>query len=153
MLVGIGCDHAGLEMKEEMLALFKDLGIPYKDYGTFTKESVDYPDFGLKVSEAVSKGEIDRGLLICGTGIGMSIVANKFKGVRAALCHEPYSAKMSRLHNDANILVLGGRMIGKGLAKEIAMVWFTTEFEGGRHQRRLDKIEEIEDGQCLKKKE
>lgn len=153
MVVGIGCDHAGLEMKEEIIALLKDLHIPFKDYGTFSKEPVDYPDFGFKVSEAVSRGEIERGLLICGTGIGMSIVANKFKGVRAALCHEPYSAKMSRLHNDANILVLGGRVIGKGLAREIAAVWFTTEFEGGRHQRRLDKIAEIEGGQCLKKKE
>jgi len=153
MVVGIGSDHAGLEMKEEMMALLKDLGIEYKDYGTFTKESVDYTDFGLRVSEAVSKGEVERGLLICGTGIGMSIVANKFNGVRAALCHEPYSAKMSRFHNDANILVLGGRVIGKGLAREIAMVWFTTEFEGGRHQRRLDKIKDIEEGRCLKKKE
>ncbi|MBI5199250.1 MAG: ribose 5-phosphate isomerase B [Nitrospirae bacterium] len=153
MIVGIGCDHAGLAMKEEMLALLKDLGFKYKDYGTFTKDSVDYPDFGLKVSEAVSKGEVDRGLLICGTGIGMSIVANKFTGVRAALCHEPYSAKMSRLHNDANILVLGGRVIGKGLAREIAMVWFTTEFEGGRHKNRIDKIKEIESNRCLKVKE
>lgn len=152
MVVGIGCDHAGLEIKEEILVLLKDLKIPFKDYGTFSKESVDYPDFGLKVSEAVSKGEIERGLLICGTGIGMSIVANKFKGVRAALCHEPYSAKMSRLHNDSNILVLAGRVIGKGLAKEIALVWLTTDFEGGRHKRRLDKIEKIERGQCLKRK-
>lgn len=145
MIVGIGCDHAGLEMKEEILNLLENLHIPFKDYGTFSTEAVDYPDFGLKVSEAVSKGKVDRGLLICGTGIGMSIVANKFKGVRAALCHEPYSAKMSRLHNDANILVLGGRIIGKALAREIAMVWFTTDFEGGRHQRRLEKIKEIEE--------
>lgn len=153
MVVGIGCDHAGLAMKEEIMALLEDLHILFKDYGTFTTDSVDYPDFGFKVSEAVSKGEIDRGLLICGTGIGMSIVANKFKGVRAALCHEPYSAKMSRLHNDANILVLGGRVTGRGLAREIAVVWFTTEFEGGRHQRRLDKIKEIEEGRCLEEKE
>ncbi len=153
MVIGIGSDHAGLEMKEEIIALLNELRIPFKDYGTFSKESVDYPDFGFRVSEAVSKGEVERGLLICGTGIGMSIVANKFNGVRAALCHEPYSAKMSRFHNDANVLVLGGRVIGKGLAREIAMVWFTTEFEGGRHQRRLDKIKEIEEGRCLKKKE
>jgi len=152
MVVGIGCDHAGLELKEEIVTLLGKLGIAFKDYGTFTEDSVDYPDFGLKVSKAVSDGEIDRGILICGTGIGMSIVANKFKGVRAALCHEPYSARMSRLHNDANVLVLGGRVIGKELAKEIAMVWFTTEFEGGRHQRRLDKITEIEGDQCLKVK-
>ncbi|MEK6693560.1 MAG: ribose 5-phosphate isomerase B [Nitrospirota bacterium] len=152
MIVGIGCDHAGLEMKEEMLALLKDLGIEYKDFGTFSEQSVDYPDFGLRVSEAVSKGEVNRGLLICGTGIGMSIVANKFNGVRAALCHEPYSARMSRLHNDSNILVLGGRVTGKGLAREIARVWFTTDFEGGRHSKRLDKIKEIEEGRCLKEK-
>ncbi len=152
MIVGIGCDHAGLEMKEEMLALLKDLGIEYKDFGTFSEQSVDYPDFGLRVSEAVSKGEVNRGILICGTGIGMSIVANKFNGVRAALCHEPYSARMSRLHNDSNILVLGGRVTGKGLAREIATVWLTTEFEGKRHQKRLDKIKEIEEGRCLKEK-
>lgn len=152
MIVGIGCDHAGLELKEEIIATLKDLPIRFKDYGTFSKESVDYPDFGFKVSEAVSKGEVDRGLLICGTGIGMSIVANKFRGVRAALCHEPYSARMSRLHNDANILVLGGRVIGKELAKDIATIWFTTDFEGGRHQRRLDKITEIEDRECPGKK-
>lgn len=148
MIVGIGCDHAGLNLKEEIMATLKDLPVHFKDYGTFSKESVDYPDFGFKVSEAVSKGEVDRGILICGTGIGMSIVANKFRGVRAALCHEPYSARMSRLHNDANILVLGGRVIGKGLAKDIARVWFTTDFEGGRHQRRLDKIAEIEERKC-----
>lgn len=153
MIVGIGCDHAGLELKEEIIATLKNLPIKFKDYGTFSKESVDYPDFGFKVSEAVSKGEVERGLLICGTGIGMSIVANKFRGVRAALCNEPYSARMSRLHNNANILVLGGRVIGKELAKDIATIWFTTDFEGGRHQRRLDKITEIEARECPEKSE
>jgi ribose 5-phosphate isomerase B len=106
---------------------------------------VDYPDFGDKVSSAVSKGEVDRGVLICGTGIGMSIVANKHRNVRAALCSEPFSARMSRLHNDANVLVLGGRVVGSELAKDIARVWMETPFEGGRHLRRLQKISSMEE--------
>jgi ribose 5-phosphate isomerase B len=105
---------------------------------------VDYPDYGRKVSEAVSKGTVDRGILICGTGIGMSIVANRFPNVRAALCHDHFTAQMSRLHNDANILVMGERVIGKGVACEITRTWLETGFEGGRHQQRLDKIQAIE---------
>lgn len=144
MKVAIGCDHAGVSLKNETLSVLKELGITWKDFGTTTEESVDYPDFGEKVSGEVSKGNFERGILICGTGIGMSIVANKFPGVRAALCHESYSAKMSRLHNDANLLVLPSRTINEGTAKEIVKIWFTTSFEGGRHQRRLDKIKAIE---------
>jgi ribose 5-phosphate isomerase B len=109
---------------------------------------MDYPDFASKVAEAVSKGKTDRGIAICGTGIGMSIVANKYPGVRAALCHDSYTARMSRLHNDANILVLGGRVIGTEVAIELLKQWLATQFEGGRHQRRLDKISEIEKKVC-----
>jgi ribose 5-phosphate isomerase B len=108
------------------------------------KESVDYPDYAQKVSEAVSSGAADRGILICGTGIGMSITANRYPGVRAALCHDHFTARMSRLHNDANILVLGDRVIGKGVALDMVQTWLETGFEGGRHQKRLDKIREIE---------
>ncbi|MDI6729506.1 MAG: ribose 5-phosphate isomerase B [Thermodesulfovibrionales bacterium] len=145
MLIAIGSDHAGLEMKTEIIAVLKELGHEYTDYGTDTPQSVDYPDFGEKVSEAVSTGKTERGILICGTGIGMSIVANKFPNIRASLCNELFSAKMSRLHNDANILVLGGRIIGKDLAKEIVRTWMTTPFEGGRHANRLRKITLIEE--------
>lgn len=145
MTIAIGCDHAGVELKKEILSLLDALRIKYIDYGTETPESVDYPDFGEKVSEAVSSGKTKRGILICGTGIGMSIVANKFPGVRASLCNDLFTAKMSRLHNDANILVLGGRIVGKDLAKEIVRTWVSTPFEGERHCRRLEKISHIEE--------
>ena len=145
MKIAIGCDHAGVELKNGILPILKELSIICEDAGAYEEVSVDYPDFGEKVSEMVSKGEVERGILICGTGIGMSIVANKFSGVRAALCHEEYSAKMSRLHNDANILVLPGRIIDKEKAAGIVKVWLSTSFEGGRHQKRLDKIKAIEE--------
>lgn len=145
MRIAVGCDHAGLELKKEIVSLLKSMGVDVADFGTDTSESVDYSDFGDKVSSAVSKGEVERGVLICGTGIGMSIVANKHRNVRAALCSEPFSARMSRLHNDANVLVLGGRVIGVELAKDIAKVWMETPFEGGRHERRLKKISLIEE--------
>jgi len=144
MTIAIGCDHAGVDLKKDILSLLHDLRIECIDYGTNSAESVDYPDFGEKVSEAVSSGKIERGILICGTGIGMSIVANKFSGVRASLCNELFTAKMSRLHNDANILVIGGRIVGKDLAREIVRTWVSTPFEGERHCRRLDKISHIE---------
>ena len=144
MTIAIGCDHAGVELKKEILSLLDDLHIDDIDYGTNSSESVDYPDFGEKVSEAVSSGKAEKGILICGTGIGMSIVANKFPGVRASLCNELFTAKMSRLHNDANILVIGGRIVGKDLAKEIVRTWVSTPFEGERHLRRIDKISGIE---------
>jgi ribose 5-phosphate isomerase B len=144
MLVAIGSDHAGLDLKKDVLDLLMDLGHEYADYGTDTPQSVDYPDFGEKVAEAVAGGKADRGILICGTGIGMSIVANKFHDIRAALCNDLFSAKMSRLHNDANILVMGGRIIGKDLAKAIVSTWMKTDFESGRHLNRLKKISLIE---------
>jgi len=145
MKIAIGCDHAGVELKKEIISLLNNLRIESIDFGTDRAESVDYPDFGEKVSLAVSKGEIEKGILICGTGIGMSIVANKFPGIRASLCNELFTAKMSRLHNDANILVLGGRVVGSDLAKEIVRTWVSTPFEGERHCRRLDKITRIEE--------
>ena len=141
MKLAIGCDHGGFELKEEILKFIKTVAnIQVSDMGPAAKESVDYPDFGAKVSEAVAKGAMDRGILICGTGIGMSIVANRFPGVRAALCHDHFTAQMSREHNDANVLVMGERVIGKGVALEIVKTWLETEFAGGRHQLRLNKI-------------
>ncbi len=145
MKLAIGCDHGGFELKEEILKFIRNVAnIEISDFGPPTKESVDYPDFGKKVSEAVSKGMMDRGILICGTGIGMSIVANRFPKVRAALCHDHFTAQMSREHNDANILVMGERVIGRGVALDIVKTWLDTEFAGGRHQKRLDKIRDIE---------
>ncbi len=145
MKLAIGCDHGGWELKEEILKFLKGVAnIEVVDYGAAGRDSVDYPDYGKKVSEAVASGRTDRGILICGTGIGMSIVANRYPKVRAALCHDNFTAKMSRLHNDANVLVMGERVIGKGVALEIVKTWLDTGFEGGRHRQRLDKIREIE---------
>jgi ribose 5-phosphate isomerase B len=145
MKIAIGSDHAGFGLKEEVITILKGLSLEVTDCGTDNTESVDYPDFGEKVSKLVSAGQVDKGILICGTGIGMSMVANKFPNVRAALCNDLFCAKMSRLHNDANILVLGGRLIGKDLAAEIVRTWLSTQFEGSRHLRRLEKIKIIED--------
>jgi len=143
--LAIGADHGGVELKQEIVKFLQSIkNIEVSDYGTTTRDSVDYPDYGRTVSEAVSRGTVDRGILICGTGIGMSIVANRFPRVRAALCHDNFTARMSRLHNDANVLVMGERVIGRGVAMDIVRAWLETEFEGSRHQRRLDKISEIE---------
>ena len=140
----IGADHAAYDLKETVKAFLLDKGIDVQDVGTHSKNSVDYPDIGIKVASAVSKGTFKRGVLLCGTGIGMSMVANKFPYVRAALCNDIFSATMSRRHNDANILVLGGRIIGDILALEIVRTWIETPFEGGRHQIRIDKIDGID---------
>lgn len=145
MRIALGCDHAGFGLKEEISALLNSLNIEFVDCGTNGTASVDYPDFGEKVSGLVSSGKIERGILICGTGIGMSMVANKFPNVRASLCNDLFTAKMSRLHNDANVLVLGGRVIGKDLAYEIVKTWMSTHFEGDRHLKRLNKIKKIEE--------
>ena len=144
MKLAIGADHGGFELKNEIVGFLKKIGkIEVIDFGTAGPDSVDYPDYGKKVSEAVSNGQADRGILICGTGIGMSIVANRYPKIRAALCHDHFTAKMSRQHNDSNILVMGERVIGRGVACEIVQTWLDTEFEGGRHQLRLDKIGKI----------
>jgi RpiB/LacA/LacB family sugar-phosphate isomerase len=144
MKVIIGSDHGGFELKEDLKAQLADLRIEVVDLGTNSEAAVDYPDFGRAVAEQVSSGKFDRGILICGTGIGMSMVANRFPGVRAALVHDLYTARLSREHNDANLLVLGGRTTGKGLAREILKVWLEASFEGGRHARRVDKIKELD---------
>ena len=144
MKVVVGSDHAGFELKEQIKAVLVEKGYAVIDVGTESPASVDYPDFGIKAATLVGRGEADRGVLVCGTGIGMSVVANKVKGVRAALISDLYTAIQSRKHLDANILVLGGRVIGKDLAAEITRVWLDTPFEGGRHQKRIEKIEQYE---------
>lgn len=145
MKLAIGSDHGGWELKEEIKKYLKNISdIEVIDYGTSAPQSVDYPDFGRLVAEAVSKGTAERGILICGTGIGMSIVANRYPGVRAALCHDHFTARMSRLHNDSNILVMGERVIGKGVALDMVKTWLETEFEGGRHLKRIEKINQID---------
>ena len=144
MHIGLACDHGGFELKEEIKTFLKSLGVEPIDMGTFNEDSVDYPDFGVLVAGKVSRGELERGILICSTGIGMAMVANKFPRIRAALANDLYSSRCSREHNDANILIIGGRIVGKELAKEIVKVWLETPFAGGRHKRRLEKIEELE---------
>ena len=143
MRIAIASDHAGFHLKDEVKKVLDSLKVIYEDLGPENTDSVDYPDFARKVAEAVQEG--NRGILICGTGIGMSIAANKFKGVRAALCNDVHSAQMSREHNDANILIMGGRVLSDvSQVVDIVKAWLQTEFQGGRHQRRLDKINQFE---------
>jgi len=140
----VGSDHGGLEVKAAVITLLKGRGLAVSDAGTDGPSSVDYPDFGMKVAGMVSRGEADQGVLVCGTGIGMSIVANKFPGVRAALVTDEFMARMSRQHNNANVLVLGGRVIDPPTAEKLVAAWLDATFEGGRHQGRLDKIVALE---------
>ncbi|MDP4551549.1 ribose 5-phosphate isomerase B [Alkalihalobacillus macyae] len=144
MRVAIGADHAGVNIKEDIIHIIKELGMDVIDLGCDCNESVDYPDYAIPVAEKVASGEADRGILICGTGIGMSIAANKVSGIRCALVHDLFSAKATRLHNDSNVLAMGERIIGPGLASEIAKVWLETEYEAGRHAKRVNKITEYE---------
>lgn len=146
MKIAIGSDHAGFELKEFLIPMLREMGHEPIDVGAYSLEDEDdYPDFALKVADLVRGGEAERGIVICGTGIGSSIAANKVKGIRAALCHDTFTARLSREHNDANVLALGGRILGKELALEIVKVWLNSDFSGGRHKRRLDKIKKIEE--------
>ena len=146
MRITIGSDHGAVQLKEEVKMVLKEFGdIEDKDVGTSGTKSVDYPDSAAKVCADVVSGEADRGIVLCGTGIGISIAANKIKGIRCALCNDVYSAKMSRHHNDANVLAMGGRVLGFGPAGEIVRAWVTTEFDGGRHERRVGKIAALEE--------
>ncbi len=144
MKIAVGCDHGGFALKQAVIKFLEENNYAYKDFGTYDTQSCDYPDIAIPVAEAVADGTYDRGILICGTGIGIGIAANKVPGIRAALCHDTFSAHASREHNNANILTMGQRVIGQGLALDIVKIWLTTEFEGGRHQRRIDKIHERE---------
>lgn len=144
MKLAIGSDHGGFRLKETIKTYLLAHDYEVTDFGTESEDSCDYPDFALPVAEAVAKGKYDRGILICGTGIGIGIVANKVKGVRAALCHDTFSAEACRNHNDANILTMGERIVGEGLALKIVETFLNSDFEGGRHQRRVDKIKTLE---------
>lgn len=143
-MIALGSDHGGFELKQTIKEWLDEQKIAYTDMGSFTMESVDYPEIAESVAQAVQSGEYEKGILICGTGLGMSIAANKFKGIRASCCSDCFSAKLTRQHNDANILCLGGRVVGPGLAIMMVDLFLHTEFEGGRHQKRLDMISEIE---------
>lgn len=145
MKIAVGSDHGGFLLKDEIMKHLKQNNVEFVDFGCFTTESVDYPDIGQAVGEAVARGEYDRGIICCGTGIGISISANKVPGVRAALCGDCFSAKVSREHNDANVLALGERVIGVELARMIVDIWLSSEFQGGRHGRRVEKIAKIEE--------
>ena len=144
MKIAIACDHGGFKLKQAVIQELKRLGHEVEDFGTYNEESCDYPDYARKAAKAVASGECEKGVVICGTGIGVSITANKVKGIRCALCHDVYSAKKTRQHNDANMLAMGARVIGEGLALEIVDAFFTSEFEGGRHIRRIEKMMALE---------
>lgn len=144
MKIAISSDHGGNRLRQEVSQLLTERGVEFEDLGPTTDESVDYPDYASTVCEGVTSGRFDRGILICGTGIGMSIAANKVKGIRCALVHDVFSAKATRAHNDTNVLAMGERVIGVGHALEIVSAWLDTSFEGGRHERRINKLKELE---------
>jgi ribose 5-phosphate isomerase B len=144
-LISIASDHGGFSLKVDIVSFLNELGYEVKDMGPENQKSVDYPDYGIRIAQVVTQNTGSRGILICGTGIGMSIVVNRFPGVRGTLCSDLYTAKLCREHNDSNILIMGGRVVGHGLAREIVSVWLNTPFDGGRHQKRLDKINELDE--------
>ena len=143
-LIAIASDHAGFSLKVDIVSFLKELGYEVNDMGPKNQNSVDYPDYGIRIAQAVTQNTDSRGIVICGTGIGMSIVVNRFPGIRGTLCSDLYTAKLCREHNDSNILIMGGRVVGHGLAREIVKVWLSTPFDGGRHQKRLDKINQFD---------
>lgn len=149
MKMAIACDHSALDLKEEIKALLATRGIEVEDFGTYTTDSCHYPIYGARAAQAVADGRCDLGIVICGTGIGISMAANKVKGIRCALCSDTFSAKMTRIHNNSNMLALGARVIGVELAKEIVNAWLDAEFEGGRHQVRIDMITALENGESI----
>lgn len=140
--IAVGADHGGYELKEKIKPYIQELGYEFQDFGTHDTNSIDYPLIAKEVARKVAEKEFDRGIIVCGSGLGVAIAANKVKGIRAVTCSDTYCAKMSRLHNDANVLTMGGRVINSELACEIVKIWLETEFEGGRHQKRVDMLEE-----------
>lgn len=149
-MIAVANDHTALELKKEVLSLLDDMQLPYRDFGTDTAASCDYPRYAYQAARAVAAGECELGIVLCGTGIGVSLAANKVKGIRCALCAEPYSATMARQHNNANMLAMGARVIGPELAKTVLRAFLTTPFEGGRHARRVDLISAIEEGKDIR---
>lgn len=148
-MIAIGSDHGGFHLKQEIMKHLDELGLAYHDYGAYSTESCDYPAYGEAVAHAVASGACERGILVCGTGIGIGIAAGKVKGIRVCTCSDVYSAKLSKQHNNSNILTMGARVVGSELAKMIAYEWLTAEFQGGRHQNRIDMITRIENGEEL----
>ena len=144
-LIAIASDHGGFSLKVDIVSFLNELGYEVNDMGPKNQNSVDYPDYGIRIAKAVTTNTNSRGIVICGTGFGMSIVVNRFPGIRGTLCSDLYTAKLCREHNDSNILIMGGRVVGHGLAREIVKVWLSTPFEGGRHQKRLDKINQFDE--------
>lgn len=148
-MIALASDHVGIELKKTIMELLDERGLAYRDYGAYTTERCDYPVYGAAAAQAVASGECERGIICCGTGVGISIAANKIHGIRCIVCSEPYSAKLSRLHNNTNMLSLGSRVVGKDLARMIVEIWLDTPFEGGRHQRRVEQLARLETDQCL----
>ena len=148
-MIAIANDHVGVELKSTIIELLEEKGLAYKDFGTYTDERCNYPEYALKAADAVANGECEKGILICGTGVGISIAANKVNKIRCVVCSEPYSALLSRQHNDTNMLAIGSRVVGKDLAKMIAEAWLSGEYEAGRHAVRVSQIAEIENNGCL----
>jgi ribose 5-phosphate isomerase B len=144
-MIAVGCDHTGFDLKPHVIEVLEEMGLPYKDFGTFSRESVDYPVYGKLAAQAVASGECELGIIMCGTGQGIGITANKVHGVRCCICSEPYSAKMGREHNDANMLAMGARVVGSELAKMIVRTFLTSNFLGERHQRRVNQINDLDD--------
>lgn len=153
MTVALGCDHAGWELKERLKAWLIQTGHQVLDFGTHSPDPVDYPDYAIQVADSVASGKAERGVLICGTGIGMAMAANKIPGVRAAFCPDLFTARLSREHNDSNVLTLGGRLMGREMAIEILGIWLATPFQGGRHSRRIAKITEAEERHLREQRE
>ncbi len=148
-MIALGSDHAGLPLKNTIAQLLDEMGIAYKDYGTYSEERCNYPEFGYKAAVAVASGECDKGIICCGSGIGISLAANKVEGIRCVVCSEPYSALLSRQHNDTNMLAMGSRVVGTELAKMIVKTWLEGEFEGGRHAKRVEQIMMIDKDRTL----
>lgn len=149
MMIALASDHVGLEMKRSVMRMLDERGLAWRDYGTCTGERCDYPVYGAAAARAVASGECDRGIVICGTGVGISLAANKIHGIRCVVCSEPYSAKLSRQHNDTNMLAFGARVVGEELARMIVETWLDTPYEGGRHQRRVEQLAQLERTQTL----
>lgn len=152
-MIALASDHVGLGLKKHIIALLEARGLSYHDYGTYDENRCDYPVYGAAAAAAVAQGVCDRGILVCGTGIGISLAANKTPGIRCVVCSEPYSAKLSRQHNNTNMLALGARVVGESLAEMIVEIWLDTPYEGGRHQRRLDQLSRLERGLPLEERE
>lgn len=148
-MIALASDHVGIVLKEEIKILLDEMGLPYRDYGAYSQDRTDYPLYGARAAKAVASGECERGIICCGTGVGISLAANKVKGIRCVVCSDCYSAMLSRKHNDTNMLSMGARVVGTELARMIARIWLTTDFEGGRHQRRIDQISALEQGEAI----